>query len=586
MSNNLQIQHEGGTAPLASQKATPTTAQNKPEFERLPYPYILVEFDKKNEKKGIYKVQTSNKPDDKQEKQYIRVGDPLYILGYVQDDTSNNWGFLCSWNDPNSKEHKGIVSFAEINSYNAEWFSRIASGGYKGTKKDLTNIFNSIDPKKRYTLIKKTGWYKDCYFLPNKIISNNEVNQSDFYFDSDNTEKLYTDAGELEKWQEVKTLIQGNTRLEFAYLVAFAGVLLDIAGMESGGFAFEGASSSGKTTALRIASAVWGSREHLRQWRTTDNALEGLAVLHNDNILLLDELGQATAEAVSNAVYMLANGQGKTRADRRGEKRQAKKWNVLFLSSGEIGINQKLAENGKKAKAGQEVRYIGIPTAKDHICELHGLESAKDLVDKVKELTSKNYGFDGVKFLEFVIKNYKRICQEINGAISDYAKSFYCGNNSQIERVSNRFALIEYTRYLLCLAGLIDDTFAKGTVKACFADWKADREQAESHEEQEILNAVRLFIETYPSRFQSPLYEFGGIERAGFKDVSEGQEIYYFFPEYFKNHIVKGFSVNFACKVLASNGWLKNESGRNTTRKRFKNEAYQHYYAISLPEAT
>lgn len=586
MSNNYQTYHEGGTAPLASQKATSTTAQNKPEFEKLPYPYKSIYFDSKTEKKGIYKVQTSNKGDDNQKAQYTRVGDLLNILGYVQDDNSSNWGLLCSWKDPNNKEHKGIVSFAEINSYNAEWFSDIASEGYKGSKKDLVNIFNNIDPKKRFMLIKKTGWYKDCYFLPESIFSNNAVNTEDYYFASGNAEKLYTQAGELEKWQEVKRLIQGNTRLEFAYLVAFAGVLLDIAGMESGGFALEGASSSGKTTALQVASAVWGSREHLHQWRTTDNALEGLAVLHNDNILILDELGQATAEAVSNAVYMLANGQGKARADRRGEKRQAKKWNVLFLSSGEIGINQKLAENGKKAKAGQCVRYIGIPTTKDHVCELHGMENAQDLVQKIKELTSKNYGFDGVIFLDFVVKHYKQICKEINGTISDYAKSFYCGNNSQIERVSKRFALIEYTRHLLYLAGLIDDTFARGTVKACFADWKADREQTESHEEQEILNAVRAFIEKYPSRFQSPLYEFGGIERAGFKDVSEGQEIYYFFPEYFKNHIVKDFSVNFACKVLASNGWLKRESGRNTTRKRFKDETYQHYYAISIPEAT
>jgi hypothetical protein len=40
---------------------------------------------------------------------------------------------------------------------------------------------------------------------------------------------------------------------------------------------FSGGSSSGKTTALRVAGSVWGVPLH--RWRTTDNAAEGLAPL-------------------------------------------------------------------------------------------------------------------------------------------------------------------------------------------------------------------------------------------------------------------------------------------------------------------
>lgn len=76
-----------------------------------------------------------------------------------------------------------------------------------------------------------------------------------------------------------------DSRLGFALSCSFAGPLLKLAGLEGGCFAFEGGSSSGKTTALKVAASVWGGEAHVRAWRTTDNGLEGLAALHNDNVL-------------------------------------------------------------------------------------------------------------------------------------------------------------------------------------------------------------------------------------------------------------------------------------------------------------
>ena len=89
------------------------------------------------------------------------------------------------------------------------------------------------------------------------------------------------------------TLAAGNSRLVFALSVAFAGALPALVGEESGGFHFRGASSSGKTTALKVAASVWGHpSEYPRLWRATANGLEGLAALHNDGLLILDELSQ------------------------------------------------------------------------------------------------------------------------------------------------------------------------------------------------------------------------------------------------------------------------------------------------------
>ena len=60
---------------------------------------------------------------------------------------------------------------------------------------------------------------------------------------------------------------------------------------------------------------------------------------------------------------MLASGMGKARAGRGGEGRTPAAWRVLFLSSGEIGLAAKVAEDGRcrKLTAGQQVRVIDIP---------------------------------------------------------------------------------------------------------------------------------------------------------------------------------------------------------------------------------
>ena len=82
----------------------------------------------------------------------------------------------------------------------------------------------------------------------------------------------------------------------------------------------------------------------MRTWRTTSNALEGTAAMHNDSILLLDELSQVSADQLAESAYMLSNGQGKGRATKEGLIRKSLKWRLLFLSSGEVSLTNMLDE--------------------------------------------------------------------------------------------------------------------------------------------------------------------------------------------------------------------------------------------------
>ena len=67
--------------------------------------------------------------------------------------------------------------------------------------------------------------------------------------------------------------------------------------------------------------------------------------------LILDELGVVEAREAAAAIYGLANGTGKARAARDGSLRDPKTWRTLILSTGELPIEGKLAEDkGRRAK--------------------------------------------------------------------------------------------------------------------------------------------------------------------------------------------------------------------------------------------
>lgn len=88
----------------------------------------------------------------------------------------------------------------------------------------------------------------------------------------------------------------------------------------------------------------------MQSWRTTDNALEVAAFSANGMLLVLDELGKVSGQALHSAAYMLANGKGKGRLGVLRRQIPTRSWKLALLSSGEIGIAEKIAEGGKRVQ--------------------------------------------------------------------------------------------------------------------------------------------------------------------------------------------------------------------------------------------
>jgi len=166
-----------------------------------------------------------------------------------------------------------------------------------------------------------------------------------------------------------------------------------------------GASSTGKTAALYPALSVWGEPNQLRHsWRATANGLEGTALAHNDALLALDEMGEVDPKEAGDVAYMLANGQGKTRAGKYGEMRLPARWRLVFLSTGEVTLESHLASIGKRVKAGQQARVIDLSADAGAqmgvFNQSHGM-SAADLADHLKQQSRKHYGSLSLDWLRY-----------------------------------------------------------------------------------------------------------------------------------------------------------------------------------------
>jgi uncharacterized protein (DUF927 family) len=393
----------------------------------------------------------------------------------------------------------------------------------------------------------------------------------------------YRRAGTMEGWQEhVARYAAGNSRLGLALSTAFAAPLLYPTGSESGGVHFRGGSSTGKTTALVVAGSAWGGggiRGFIRTWRATSNGLEGIAALHCDALLCLDEMGQVDGREAGQIAYMLANGQGKTRANRSGETRAAAEWRLLFLSSGELGLADKIAEDGRgrRVAAGQQVRIIDIAAdagAGMGIFEtLHGFPSADALARHLKMAAGEHYGHPHAEFLRILTKDFDAVAP----AVISYRDEFmadHCpkGADGQVSRVAARFGLVAAGGEMATAFRILPWEPGEATRAAakCFRDWLELRGDVEPAEVREGIAAVRRFIELHGSARFEPMGDLAprdGIgapidvriaNRAGFRRLAgagEGVE-YLILPEVWRGEVCAGMDAGAVAKTMAERGLI------------------------------
>ncbi|UPJ63521.1 DUF927 domain-containing protein [Bradyrhizobium sp. 191] len=449
-------------------------------------------------------------PDDL-DKPAILIAGHFNVLAETRDADGASWGVLLHWKDHDGRDHQFALPRSTLAGDGSEARRILMDGGFFiAPSQTARGLFNSfllqVRSPNRARATQRVGWHGNSFVMPDDCFG---IDDRDTLLLQSATahEHSFRQSGTLQSWQDnVARYARGNSRLILALSAAFAGPLIGPCAAEGGGIHFKGASSTGKSTALHIAGSVWGGGDangYVRSWRATANGLEGVCLGHSDTLLCLDELSQLAAKDAGEAAYMLANGSGKSRSSRDGTARKAARWRVLFLSSGEIGLADKVAEDGRgrRLAAGQQIRIVDVSADAGADMgmfeELHGFPSAEVLARHLRSATQQHYGVASRQYLAAIVPEIDQIRKTVADVVKGFCDQYVpSGADGQVGRVAQRFGLIAAGGEIACLYGIVpwERGDAVRAAALCFEQWLAARGGHEAAENATGIEQVRTFL--------------------------------------------------------------------------------------------
>ena len=318
---------------------------------------------------------------------------------------------------------------------------------------------------------------------------------------------------------------------------------------------------------------------------------------------------------------MLANEQSKARATRNGAPRARLSWRLLFLSAGELGLADHMAEGGKRARAGQEARMADIPADAGKglgaFENLHDFAGGAAFSSHLTRQAQACHGAPGRAFIEWACANAEGLGKRLRTAVQALTREWVPdGASGQVERVGARFALVGVAGELATEAGLTGWPAGESErgARACFDAWMAARGGAGNGEVTAMLRAVRRFLETHgEGRFTwwhraSDDHNAKTLQRAGFRRMvdqdgkpikndaehqreygermapADGEAVsveYFLLPEVFRAEVCQGFDYQAVAAVLLAHGALMPGAGRSfDTRQRLPGLGLSRCYHI------
>nr|WP_246013468.1 DUF927 domain-containing protein [Pigmentiphaga humi] len=518
----------------------------------------------------------------------VWISSRIDVIALARSAESEEWGSLIRFQDRDGVWHQWCIPWNLLGGDPSGFCKTLMGMGaivsaQKRDRDDLARYLMSVEPGSRCLAVSKPGWHDNRFVLPDGTgagVGNGETIALQM---SDPLLGGFVKArGTLADWQrEVAAKCRGNSRLQIAMSVAFTGPVLHWLGEESGGFHFRGNSSIGKTTILLVASSVWGRpTKFIRPWRATANGLEAVAVQHHDMLLVLDEMSQISPHEVGQAVYMLSNSQGKSRATQTGAARAASDWRLMFLSSGEIGLRAHIESGGERPMAGQETRVVDIEAdagGGHGIYEaLHGASNGAEFSLMLKDAAERFHGIAGRTWAGVLADPDRRarILDSIKAHTDEFVRNNTPhGADGQVQRVARRFGLIAAVGEVCQQVGILpwDEGEATRAARIGFTDWLNRRGGSGSLESDQILEQVRRFFELHGEARFTPMGHpgIGGgeecvddnhrmtLQRAGFRQMNDdGQTDYYVLPEAFKRDVCSGRELRQVITALRNAGHL------------------------------
>lgn len=509
----------------------------------------------------------------------VKICSWLQVAARTRDPQGDNYGYLLHWLDDDNR-HRYWAMPAELLAGDGSEYRRILlSRGMRLSNsvkaRQLLSLFiqqmGELATQKAIS-VNCIGWHHHAYVHPRLTFYPSEhSNNPRMVLQTMHPIEGFIQQGSSDSWrQHVGHYCLDNPLLIVGVCAALAAPLLHLCGVDGFGLHLYGASSTGKTAALYPALSVWGEPNQLRHsWRATANGLEGTALAHNDALLALDEMGEVDPKEAGDVAYMLANGQGKTRAGKYGEMRLPARWRLVFLSTGEVTLESHLASIGKRVKAGQQVRVIDLSA--DAGAQMgvfnhsHGMNAA-DFADHLKQQSRQHYGSLALDWLRYLTQHSAQVRPVFQNVRQRFLTSLPPEADGQVRRVAEKFALLA-SAGLLAIQAKVLDWPVQSVEAACLSQlnqWILARGGVAANEDQQAIRQVRSFIEQHgESRFalKQSGYSSQVRQRAGWLDSTGSQTIYLFYPTGWRE-ATEGLSPDRAAKALMAAGYLIPDGNR------------------------
>ena len=366
--------------------------------------------------------------------------------------------------------------------------------------------------------------------------------------------------GTLEEWaHQVAPIL--NTPIAYLILCAsFAAPLLEVLRIRTFILHVYGPSQGGKTAALVAAASVWNLPEKFMvNFNSTKVALERRLALYKNLPIIIDERQAAgTNQAfLDSLVYLIGEGQGRSRGTRSGGLEEAGNWRTIAITSGEDPLSDAGSRQGVKTRA----------------LELYA-EKVFDNLDIAKSMHSlpqTAFGTTGPYFVEWVCEN-KPVVETSYKAIH--------------EKLRQRFELFsgsdyEYFAILLLTDLVLKHLFYSETLPTDFTVWDLpefivpiieQRQQSLCQNDGErVLEFIKAEVGANPTKFA--IISGEGDERRLIRNADGHQEYGWILndtdlllnPNVLRDFALRGnFHLDRFKKDAATRGWLRTGTDRGS----------------------
>lgn len=452
------------------------------------------------------------------------------------------WGRVICFTDPDGRQHRLQVLDRDLASHPQLVLATMADKGlelpFEKSERDLLlKLIRSSRPHRTMSSVSTFGWTNDevrsFVLRPDKVVGGDDVIAG---FDTDpDLVACVREAGTVQDWRaRVGAKCVGNPLLTFAVSVGFVGPLLRLLGLPGCGFHLHGGPGKGKSTLLAAAASVMGDRSFRGSWNITKNAVEGYAAARNDNVLILDEIGEAMASTLSETIYMVGNGQGKGRASYRGEATPRATFRLAILSSGELAARDHGTSTGKHMPDDTSIRLIDLRADRrlhGAFDTLHGATSAADFARQIDRATREVFGTAGRHFIEGLIRNRDKKDQWLKvhrKYAQEMRRSLFGAPDGQVERAIERFAAVALAGELATKVGLTG--WKPGEAKAAAAsllhDWFTNRTVVDGLLGTDVLATTQDWLRVNSSDILSQSDYLRGPVTGPFKAAKDNTWIY------------------------------------------------------------